>query len=179
MLRLMLLRHAKTERDAPTGNDRDRRLDERGHRDAAAMAQWMAENGYAPDLALVSTATRAHQTWNVLAHAMPKTRVELIDELYHADTSDLLRIIRMAEASAPRSLMIVAHNPSLHELALTLPVRGDKAGLRALADNLPTMGLAVIDFAVEDWTDISFRSGTLTLFQSPKLLRETFASDTD
>ena len=177
MLRLMLLRHAKTEREAPTGTDRDRRLDERGHSDAAVMAQWMADHGYAPDLALVSTATRARQTWAALAPMMPTTRVELVDELYHADVSDLLRIIRLAQASAPHSLLIVAHNPTLHELALTLPGRGDKAGLRTLIDNLPTMGLAVIDFAVDDWTDISFRSGTLTLFQSPKLLRQPFASD--
>ncbi|MFN5487820.1 MAG: histidine phosphatase family protein, partial [Bradyrhizobium sp.] len=35
MRRLLLLRHAKTETDAPSGQDQDRRLDERGHRDAA------------------------------------------------------------------------------------------------------------------------------------------------
>lgn len=179
MLRLMLLRHAKTERDAPTGHDRDRRLDERGHRDAATMAQWMVDNGYIPDLALVSTATRARQTWAAMAPLMPETRVELADELYHADASDLLQIIRLADASSPRSLVVVAHNPSLHELALTLPARGDKAGLRALIDNLPTMGLAVIDFAIDDWTDVVFRSGTLALFQSPKLLRQPSASGTD
>ena len=61
MLRLMLLRHAKTERDAPSGKDRDRRLDERGRRDGAAMAAWMADNDYRPDLALVSTATRTRE----------------------------------------------------------------------------------------------------------------------
>lgn len=177
MLRLMLLRHAKTKRDAPTGNDRDRRLDERGHRDAAAMARWMADQGYVPELALVSPATRAQQTWTALAPVMPTVSVETVEDLYHADTSDLLRIIRMTAASAPKSLLIVGHNPGLHELGLTLPARGDKNGLRALIENLPTMGLAVIDFPVDDWTDVSFRSGTLALFQSPKLLRQPFASD--
>ena len=59
MLRLMLLRHAKTERDATSGKDRDRRLDPRGRDDAPVMAAWMADNGYRADLALVSTATRA------------------------------------------------------------------------------------------------------------------------
>jgi len=37
MRRLMLLRHAKTEHDAPSGHDHDRRLDERGRLDAAAI----------------------------------------------------------------------------------------------------------------------------------------------
>ena len=38
MRRLMLLRHAKTETDAPSGRDQDRRLDDRGRNDAAAYA---------------------------------------------------------------------------------------------------------------------------------------------
>src|ERR1700761_6328358 len=40
MRRLMLLRHAKTETDSPSGRDRDRRLDERGRRDAAEIGNW-------------------------------------------------------------------------------------------------------------------------------------------
>ena len=42
MRRLLLLRHAKTETDAPSGHDQDRRLDGRGHRDAAEIGGWMA-----------------------------------------------------------------------------------------------------------------------------------------
>ena len=37
MRRLMLLRHAKTETDAPSGRDQDRQLDKRGRRDAAEI----------------------------------------------------------------------------------------------------------------------------------------------
>jgi phosphohistidine phosphatase len=179
MLRLMLLRHAKTERDATSGKDRDRRLDPRGRDDAPVMAAWMADNGYQADLALVSTATRAQETWALVAPVMPHCLVESVDELYHAGATELLGIIRDAAATAPRSLLIVAHNPGLHELALTLPARGDKAGLRALINNLPTTGLAVIDFDIEDWTEVSFRRGTLTQFKSPKLLQHPFASDPD
>ena len=46
MRRLILMRHAKTERDAPSGKDKDRRLDARGHTDSADMAAWLARNGY-------------------------------------------------------------------------------------------------------------------------------------
>src|SRR3974390_3289249 len=42
MRRLMLLRHAKTEHDGPTGKDQDRRLDQRGKKDAAAIGSWIA-----------------------------------------------------------------------------------------------------------------------------------------
>ncbi|MHC2711887.1 phosphohistidine phosphatase SixA [Bradyrhizobium diazoefficiens] len=53
MRRLMLLRHAKTETDAPSGRDQDRRLDDRGHRDAAEIGDWIASHPPFPDTVLV------------------------------------------------------------------------------------------------------------------------------
>src|SRR6185295_1522318 len=47
---------------------------------------------------------------------------------------------------------------------------GDKAARKAIEDNLPTAGLAILDFDTDDWTDIGFRRGKLAQFVSPKLL---------
>ena len=60
----------------------------------------------------------------------------------------------------------------MHELALALTGSGDNAGRKALSDNLPTSGLAVFDFAIDDWSDVAFRRGRLVLFVSPKLLKQ-------
>lgn len=68
--------------------------------------------------------------------------------------------------------MIVGHNPGMHDLALRLIGGGDAAGRAALADNLPTSGLAVIDFAVDRWDSITFSGGQLVRYVSPKLLKE-------
>jgi phosphohistidine phosphatase len=62
----------------------------------------------------------------------------------------------------------------MHELALALAGSGDAAGPKALADNLPTSGLAIFDFDVKDWNDVAFRRGKLVLFVSPKLLKRAF-----
>lgn len=172
MRRLILLRHAKTERDAPSGRDQDRRLDERGHRDGADIGRWLAAENYRPDLALVSTATRAQETWELLRPAMPSVRARHLPELYSADPSALLRIIHDAAKADPKCLMIIAHNPGLHELALALIAGGDAGGRRALDANLPTSGVVIIDFKIDDWDDIGFRGGQLERFASPKLLRE-------
>jgi len=172
MLRLILLRHAKTERDSPNGNDHDRRLDARGHDDANRIGSWLAAHD-APDRALVSSAVRARETWNEMASLLPRTGVEIVAGLYHADPSDILQAIHGFAGTGTKRLMIVAHNPGLHELALALVSGGDKHGLRELQDNLPTCGAAIIAFDLKRWDDISFRSGTLIRFVSPKLLRET------
>jgi len=177
MRRLMLLRHAKTENDAPSGRDRDRRLDDRGRKDAAEIGGWIGRHPPFPDAVLVSPAIRAHQTWEIAWAMMkdlaPQPQVELLPELYGADPSQLLQTIRAASATDPQRLMLVGHNPGMHELALALVGSGDTAGRKALADNLPTSGLAILDFAADDWADVAFRRGRLVLFVSPKVLKQT------
>jgi phosphohistidine phosphatase len=179
MRRLMLLRHAKTEHDAPSGRDQDRRLDKRGRDDAAEIGGWIGRHPPFPDLVLVSPAIRAHQTWEIGWEAMkdlaPEPQVELIPELYGAEPSQLLQVIRESSGPDPRRLMLVGHNPGMHELALALAGSGDAAGRHALVDNLPTSGLVVFEFAIDDWNDVAFRRGRLVLFVSPKLLKQ--ASD--
>jgi phosphohistidine phosphatase len=181
MRRLMLLRHAKTEHDAPSGRDRDRRLDDRGRRDAAAIGGWIGRHPPFPDAVLVSTAARAHQTWEIAREAMkdaareqpPQPQVEPLDELYGAEPAQLLQIIRMAEVTDSKRLMVIGHNPGMHELALMLAGSGDASAKKALKDNLPTAGLAILDFATDDWSEVAFRRGKLVRFTSPKLLKQT------
>jgi phosphohistidine phosphatase len=176
MRRLMLLRHAKTEPDAPSGRDQDRRLDERGHRDAAEIGAWLTRHPPFPDFIQVSPAVRAKQTWELAWEAMkdhvPAPRVEYVPELYGADPAQMLQSIRMASVTDPKQLMLVGHNPGMHELALMLTGSDDAAGRDALADNLPTSGLAVFEFATEDWNEVAFHRGKLVLFTSPKLMKQ-------
>src|SRR5882757_9074336 len=172
MRRLMLLRHAKTEADAPSGRDQDRRLDARGRTDAAEIGGWIGRHPPFPDLVLVSPAIRAHQAWEAMKKLARQPRVELLPELYGAAPSQLLQAIRAASSADPKVLMLVAHNPGMHELALALTGSGDAAGRKALTDNLPTSGLAMLDVAGDDWDDVAFRRGRLALFVSPKLLKQ-------
>lgn len=175
MRRLLLLRHAKTERDAPSGKDFDRRLDERGQVDALTLGAWLAKHPPLPDLVCVSTAVRAQQTWSQLGIGINAARpapAAHLDEIYNAGPTDLLTVIRAAAVEDPATLMIIGHNPGLHELALGLiGGGGDAAGQKAIADNLPTSGLVVVDFAIDDWGDVAFRGGKLVRFVSPKLLK--------
>ncbi|MFC5325727.1 SixA phosphatase family protein [Bradyrhizobium oligotrophicum] len=176
MRRLMLLRHAKTETDAPTGRDQDRRLDERGHQDAAMIGDFLASHPPAPQLVLVSTAVRAQQTWEFARAAMQDRvaapQVELVPELYGAEPMQILHQIRLAAVLDPQQLLVVGHNPGLHELALALTGQGDSDARQELSRNMPTSGLAVFDFETDDWGDVSFTRGNLVMFITPKLLKQ-------
>jgi len=169
MRRLLLLRHAKTERAAPGEADRARKLTDRGHADAPIIGAYMARHDLVPDLALVSPVTRAQQTWTAVAAMLPKKpRVDEDARIYNAGPWDLMDIIR--EADGARTLLVVGHNPGLQELAVLLIASGDADVRERIAEKLPTSGLVVIDFPFDDWPRLHPNSGRLERFVSPRLI---------
>jgi phosphohistidine phosphatase len=147
MDRLILLRHGKAEADAPSGLDFDRALTERGRRDTALVARALAEAGLVPDLALVSTAVRAAQTWEAAAPFFPAARVEPAPDLYAIEPANILAMARHRGAGV-KAVMVVGHNPALGQLAAFLAHEGPApAEVRArLFDGFPTAAAAITDF---------------------------------
>ncbi len=142
MRRLILLRHGKAESTAATGGDFERGLTDSGRREAALIGHVLAQTGCAPDLVLVSTARRAMETWEAAGAAFPKARMAPARELYHASADALAEAIDAA-GEPIATLMIVGHNPGLHELALTLMVSPKSRVEKTLADSFPTAAAAV------------------------------------
>jgi phosphohistidine phosphatase len=171
MRRLLLLRHAKTERPEPGERDRDRRLTKRGREDAPLIGAYMARHGLVPDLALVSPATRAEETWALVARALP-TAPKVVEEegIYNAGRDKLIGIIRKARDA--HVLLVVGHNPGLHELAVSLIASGDVEARERVNEKLPTSGLVVIDHAFDDWSRLHPNAGRIERFVSPRLIEE-------
>jgi phosphohistidine phosphatase len=144
MDRLILFRHGKAETDAPSGRDFDRRLTGRGVKESAGVGEALAELGLVPDLALVSPAARAKETWEAAAPAFPDARLELDPELYHADPYEIRRAAELAGKTA-RCVCVVGHNPGLQELTVLLLIEGnaDRAVVERAQRNFPTAAAAV------------------------------------
>ncbi len=171
MRRLLLLRHAKTERPEPGARDRDRKLTARGRSDAPLIGAYMARHRLVPDLALVSPATRADETWALVAAAFKKVPRMVHDpRIYNAGTETLTKLISETE-DAP-TLLIVGHNPGLHDLAVQLIASGDVAARKRINEKLPTSGFVVIEFAFDNWSRLSRSSGRLDRFVTPRLIAE-------
>ena len=169
MRRLLLLRHAKTERAAPGERDRDRKLTKRGRADAPVIGAYMARHGLVPDLALVSPATRTQETWTLLAACFAKEPKAVNEErIYNADAGKLMALI--AETRGARTLLLVGHNPGIHDVALQLIASGDVEARERVIENLPTSGLVVIDLPFDDWSRLHGRAGRLERFVSPRLI---------
>ena len=164
----MLLRHAKS--DWPQGlRDSDRPLAERGREAAPRIARYMADELLLPDLALVSPAKRARQTFDLVAPALGEVPMRFEPRIYEAPAERLLAVLGEAEP-AIRALLLVGHNPGLEELAALLVGHGDRYAFARMGRKFPTAALAVIDFPVEDWRDVKPGAGRLDRFVTPKTL---------
>lgn len=117
MQRLILMRHAEAERASPSGDDRDRVLSERGRTDATQMGRTLSAKGLRPDLALVSAAARTRQTWDLAHEAFGDVDLREQDTLYNAGADTLRRAVEAVEEEAG-CLMLLAHNPGIHQLAV-------------------------------------------------------------
>jgi len=121
MDRLILMRHARAERRSASGEDFDRPLTEQGRADAAAIGQALARDGLAPGLALVSAAQRTAETWEAMKPAFPKARSQVLRELYNAPP---MAILDALEGTTAGTVMVIGHNPGVHELAIGLLSEG-------------------------------------------------------
>ena len=170
MRRLLLFRHSKAERGVPGTPDRDRALIDRGRKDAAKIGAYMASHHLMPDRVLVSPAVRTQETWKFCASSMKKEPgAASVEKLYDATHHTIFAVIKDAPVSA-HTLMVIGHNPGLHELALMLVASGDVDARERLREKLPTSGLVIIDFAFDDWARLHPQSGRLERFISPKTL---------
>jgi phosphohistidine phosphatase len=169
MRRLMLLRHAKTERAEPGERDRDRRLTKRGRADAPLIGAYMARHGLSPDLVLVSPSKRTQETWALLAAAFAKAPKLVTEELiYDASAQTLIEVVSAVRGA--HCVLVIGHNPGLHDVAVQLIASGEVAARERVAEKLPTSGLVVIDLAFDDWSKLHRHAGRLERYVTPKLI---------
>lgn len=173
MPRLILMRHAKSSWDAPPRDDFDRPLADRGRKDAVTIARTLAARRLLPQRVLASSARRTRDT---LAAMLPfldvDTEIRLSRDLYLSSEDHYIDAVR-AHGNGTRTLLVLGHNPTMHDLALLLA--GSGAERDALKDGFPTAAVAVIDFAFQRWTSLEPGEGELVAYFSPRSLKRDLA----
>ena len=169
MRRLLLFRHATAERGALGTSDQARELTPDGRADATAMGRYIARHAFKPDRVLVSPAVRTRETWTAMQPALGEVATDYEPRIYDATPDSLFAVVKDAPATA-QTLMLVGHNPGLHEFAIQLTATGDIDVRERLREKFPTSGLAILDFALESWSALHPRSGRLERFVSPKTI---------
>ncbi|MFI8461181.1 SixA phosphatase family protein [Kitasatospora sp. NPDC085464] len=165
--RIVVVRHAKAEH--PDGvEDHERPLAERGRRDAPALGRWIAGAGLTPDLALVSTALRTRQTWQLAAAELPaRPRTVFEERLYGAGAGEIVAVLNETPDTV-QDLVVVGHNPAVHALADALAgeAEGDLSA-RMDGSGFPTAAAAVLTFQ-GDWKSVEPGVARLVAYWTPR-----------
>jgi phosphohistidine phosphatase len=170
MHRLHLLRHAKSSRDEGI-EDKERPLAKRG-RNASRRIGESLRDGIGPiELVLCSSALRTRETAElVLARFKPRPKVLFEDALYLAASTALLRRLQQLDESAG-SVLVIGHNPGLHELALRLAAPDSPAHAALASGKFPTGARA--SFEIDGaWAALDRRRHRLVDYVIPKALGE-------
>ena len=161
MKTLFLVRHAKSSWDNPGLADDERPLNARGERDAPRMGKRLVSRNVKPDILVSSPALRAHTTAEKIAAEIgySKDAIQTNEKLYFEGTDGMLDVIRSLAVEV-NSAMLFGHNPMMTELVNDLA--------NADIDNVPTCGIAEIQFDVESWEEFDEAPGKMILFDYPK-----------
>lgn len=165
MKRLFLLRHAQAVNSANT--DKERALSETGVRQAFALGKKMSELGLKPQMSLCSPAVRTVQTLEAVCKSsgltIPSSKPE---KIYNSQVGLLLSAIQSV-APQVESLLLVNHNPAIHQLAFMLAGPGKEADLQNLSAGYAPCTLSVLDFDTNNWKMVSADTGKLSFLIPP------------
>ncbi|MCK6419016.1 MAG: histidine phosphatase family protein [Alphaproteobacteria bacterium] len=153
MKRLYLLRHALTLPTVPGGRDFERVLAPQGESDARALGIAMAEKSYHPQLIYCSPTQRTQRTCALIQTHGVTGNVVTQPIIYEGGRSDIFALIKNTPEHV-QALLIVGHNPSMHELAAMLAAHEPETFLNVLAAGYRPGMLCVLDCPRAAWADL-------------------------
>ena len=161
MKKLVLMRHGKSSWEFNV-RDEKRPLKSRGKRDAELVALEFLKNSEIPHKIFSSPAKRTLDTCKIFTKCVgtPIENVKVIDELYDFGGSSVINFIKNLPDTVEYA-MLFGHN---HAFTSICNVYGSKS-----IDNLPTSGLAILEFDIDLWTQL--KKGKTKTIITPKSLR--------
>ncbi len=162
MKNLYLVRHAKSNWEYRDLKDFDRPLDERGHKDAPMMAEFIKKQAIIPDLLFSSTAQRALTTAYYFAFFLEieQSQIQTTNALYHASKKEIAKIIQNID-NQENTVFLFGHNPGFSEALQAF-------NQTEYIEDMPTCAVAHIELNIKKWSDFSFKKGEIQNVWKPK-----------
>ncbi len=177
---LYLLRHAKSGWDDSVARDFDRPLNQKGHRAAHIMGQWMASHGLNFEHIIASPAARVVETLDgIWSGYGRRLEVNWDRRIYLASSATLLDVLREAD-DAFDTILLVGHNPSMEDMVFDLVSDDGSEPLRDIVEEkYPTAALAELIIDVDNWRDVAGAKAHLKRFVRPRDLDPKLGPDSE
>lgn len=158
---LLIVRHAQAEQTNNVQKDFSRELTTTGYADASRIGRHLASKKLMPDAVFSSPAHRARTTTQLMTEQLGFNYDLIVfdEEIYEASARKLMQLINSLEETYTQ-VMIVGHNPHLTYLAEYLTQQE--------IGNIPTCGVAAIEFVNQPWKEVSNGTGKLAWLEYPE-----------
>ena len=167
MKKIYVMRHAKAVHNSKI-DDHERPLQDVGIESCRQLARLLEKDALIPDHVICSPSVRTRQTLGVLAETVYATiPVTFLPSLYQASSNEILYDVTRLPSTLS-SVLIIGHNPGLHNFCLMLAGRGDERYFESLRDNFPPASFVSLMCDVPEWKNIAPKSGMLELVYNPK-----------
>ena len=165
MKQLYLLRHAHA---APPGlgfSDFDRPLDERGHEEAKAIAQYIQNKDISFDFVMCSAALRAQETLEPLRSFVGTNDIEISENFYNITENKILDHLKMASDDKDK-ILYIGHNPGIAFSILKFV----KVIPHFLTEGVTPGTLTGLQFSLNKWMDLEWGSAEIIDLFQPSLV---------
>lgn len=163
MLRLILMRHAKSDWNHIGTADHDRPLNKRGRRAASALGDWLRAQWHVPDEVMCSSAERTGQTLMGL-QITPAPQTRFIRALYLAEPRVMIETLHEAKGNC---VLMIGHNHGICDFASLLV---ETPPVHERFADYPTGATLVCDFDVGSWQEVGWHQGRVIDFIVPREL---------
>jgi phosphohistidine phosphatase len=132
------------------------------------MAAYLRRAKISPDVVICSTAVRAQQTLDPIIKAAKKPpKIVLKREIYGGKQQLWEQLWNLPETA--KSVLIIGHNPALHDLALDLAQANSEKLLRSGGEKFPTGAMASFRYDGA-WKALEPHGAVLVSFKTPKAI---------
>ncbi len=160
MKKIAFARHGKSDWGNPTSRDFDRVLNARGENDVKEMAKFLHQSSHEIQNIISSDAKRTILTAEIYKKYLTSKRdVQYSHTLYLASIKNIESLVE-SFSNDLSNLMIVGHNPGMSEVV--------EYYINQNFQDMPTCGVAIVEFEVDYWKEILQGSGVLLAFEYPK-----------
>ena len=165
---LHLLRHAKSSWKGDK-EDHKRPLSKRGREASRLVGRHLSEALGKVDLVLCSSATRTLETLElVLTRFQSRPACLIEDGLYLADCDKLTKRLKLLDEDCG-NVLLLGHNPGLHQLAIALAKPHSPAFSHLANGKFPTLARASLQ-VIMPWSEITEARHPLVDYVTPALL---------
>ena len=161
MKSVLIIRHAKSSWEHVLQKDFDRPLNERGHKDAPAMAKRLLDKKISIEAFIASPALRAFTTAGYFAKAYGRQEKDIITypELYEAPAPVFYNLIAKTNDKL-NDIAIFSHNPGITDFVNSLT--------NSRVGDMPTCAIFAVQADINHWADFEKAEKTFWFFDYPK-----------